>query len=883
VLALCYRDQEWSEGVIGDLREEYEAIAVRQGMRAARRWHWGQALRLTGRRLAGQTSPPRVRRGGTDLTEPREQGRRLSGLQRDVAYAVRSLARRPALTLVMIGALAVGLAANATIFTVLDAIVLRPFRFAGVDRYVAVASRAPTEFFGNSSVAAGDYLEWTEQATTVTDFAGYRWWEPNLTGHDEPEQLPGFHVSPSFFRALGVAAFRGRTFTDEDALPSAGRRVVMSHRLWVRRFASDPAIVGQTLRLDGEEYEVVGVAPEGFRIPMSADLWGALQLDAASRSERRNGSLSVIARLVDGATVQAAQAEMSTIVARQREQHPETNGQRSVTVKTFTEGMKDPGGEQIVGIWQVASLLLLFVACANVLNLLLARGVERQQEFAVRLALGASRGRIVRQVLLEGAILAGIAIACSIPLAWLGVRAQQLALPASIIRFVPGWEYLHLAPRTLLVTAVLAALATLLFSVAPALQASRGVVADALRQGGRTMTSGRRRSWGRAIVASAQIALTLALLTGAAVGIGAAYNVTRGALGFDPSNVLIARLLLPNKPYDDKTKRLQFIETVLDRMRAVPAVQLAGVTSAPPYGKMNTVRPFYPEGATLLPAEVKNVDLRRVTSDYLRSVRIPLVRGRELAESDVESTNQVAVVSQTLAQRYWPGVDPLQQRFRLAENGPWMTVVGVVGDVTHDWFLNQRNNPTVYRPATQDPPYNLTFVVRSAGDPMSLAGDLRRAIDAADPNQPIRELLSMQEMLDQSAAGLHYGAKMLSTIGGIALLLALMGIYSLMSYLASRRTQEIGVRMAFGATRRDVVGLTLRQAARITIAGLVVGIGLSIALSQAMQALMFGAVTANLMLPFGLAALLAAAALGASYLPARRAAALDPTVALRAE
>jgi putative ABC transport system permease protein len=373
------------------------------------------------------------------------------------------------------------------------------------------------------------------------------------------------------------------------------------------------------------------------------------------------------------------------------------------------------------------------------------------------------------------------------------------------------------------------------------------------------------------------------LLTGAAVGIGAAYNVTRGALGFDPSNVLIARLLLPNKPYDDKIKRLQFIDTVLDRMRAVPAVQLAGVTSAPPYGKMNTVRPFYPEGATLLPAEVKNVDLRRVTPDYLRSVRIPLVRGRELAESDVESTNQVAVVSQTLAQRYWPGVDPLQQRFRLAENGPWMTVVGVVGDVTHDWFLNQRNNPTVYRPATQDPPYNLTFVVRSAGDPMSLAGDLRRAIDAADPNQPIRELLSMQEMLDQSAAGLHYGAKMLSTIGGIALLLALMGIYSLMSYLASRRTQEIGVRMAFGATRRDVVGLTLRQAARITIAGLVVGIGLSIALSQAMQALMFGAVTANLMLPFGLAALLAAAALGASYLPARRAAALDPTVALRAE
>jgi putative ABC transport system permease protein len=291
---------------------------------------------------------------------------------------------------------------------------------------------------------------------------------------------------------------------------------------------------------------------------------------------------------------------------------------------------------------------------------------------------------------------------------------------------------------------------------------------------------------------------------------------------------------------------------------------------------------LYPEGVTLQPAEVRNVDVRRVTPEYLEVMRIPLLKGRGLLESDVESTDQVALVSQQLAERYWPGADALLQRFRLADNGPWITVVGVVGDVTHDWFLNQRN-PTVYRAVRQDPPYNVSVMVRTAGDPMSLAGDLRRAIGAADPNQPIRELLSMQELVDIRASGLRYAARTLSVIGGIALLLALMGIYSLMSYLASRRTQEIGVRMAFGATRGDVVRLTLRQAATITSVGLLAGLGLAYALSAAMQAVMFGAVVSNVLLPLALATVLAIAALGASYLPARRAARLDPTVALRSE
>lgn len=882
LLALGYRDRDWADAVVGDLREEFETLAGRHGAAAARRWHWAQALRLSGRRVLGGTPSPTSRRTPMQIGEPRDQGSRFTGIQRDIAYALRALLHRPALTFVMIGALALGLAANAAIFTVLDALVLRPFRFSAVDRLVVAASVKGTEFFDASSVSAADYLEWVEQAKAVTGFTAVQWWEPNLTGHDEPEQLAGFLVTPGFFHTLDVNAIRGRTFVDADGVAGSARRVVISHKLWTRRFAQDPSIVGQTLRLDGEPYEVVGIAPPGFQIPMGADIWCSLAFSDTARTDRTTQNLSVIARLADGADIQSARAELATIVARQREAHPDTNAKRDVTVRTFAAGMGDAGAEQIIAVWQAAALLLLLVACANVLNLLLARGLERQQEFAVRLALGASRGRIVRQLLLEGAMLAGVAVLCAIPLAWLGVKLQQQALPASLIRFVPGWEYVRLEPRALIVAAGLAALATMIFSLAPAAQAARSVVADTLRQGSRTTTAGRRRSWGRATVASAQIALTLALLTGSGLAIGAAYRATRGTLGFDASQVLTARLVLPNNPYDDKVKRTQLLETVLRRLKAVPAVQEAGATSALPYGHQNVRRSFYPEGVTLLPAEAKYVDLRRITPNYLDVMRVPLLQGRPFSTTDTDATQAVALVSRNLAERYWPGADPLQRRFRFAENDPWLTVVGVVGDVQHDWFLDQRN-PTVYRPAEQEPPYNVAFVVRTAGDPVSLAGDLRRAITAADPNQPIRELMTMQEVVDEGATGLHYAAQTLSVIGGIALLLALMGIYSLMSYLASRRTQEIGVRMAFGATRGDVVRLTLRQAAGITIAGLVAGVALAFGLSWAMQSLMFGAVTSSLSLPFALAALLAVAALAASYLPARRAAGLDPTVALRAE
>lgn len=878
LLAACYRDRDWAEAILGDLREEYAIVARRLGPAAARRWHWGQTLRLAGRRLTGG-APARPVRRSAGPGEPREQGRRWTGLQRDVAYAARALVRRPALTLTMIGALALGLAANATIFTVADALVLRPFRFPTVDRLVYVGSVGGPELFDR--VSPGDFLDWHEQATTIDGLAALQMWEPNFVGRDEPEQLPGFRVSGAYFDTMGLQAATGRLLAPDDETPGHAHRVVIGHALWQRRFAGSPAAVGGAMRLDGELYEIVGVAPEGFRVPYGAEVWSPLVLGEAARADRRTKQLMVIGRLATGVRLDAAGAELRTLAARQRERYPATNAKREAVVKTFTAGMGDPAIGGFMIVWQAAALLLLLVASANVLNLLLARGIERQQEFAVRLALGAGRGRIVRQLAIEGALLAAAGIALAVPLAWLGLALARGALPPALLRFVPGWDYLHLEPRGLAVTATLAALATVAFSLAPAAHAVRGV-GDALRSGGRTATPSRRHAWGRALVAGTQIALTLTLLTGAALAIGATYHATRGPLGFDSANVLVARLVLPMRPYAEDWRRTQFIDTVLDRLAAVPAVRTAAAISALPYGSQTLQRPLYPEGRTLRPEDVQSVDLRRATPGYFDVLRIPLLQGRALRSSDGPASEAVALVSRSLADRYWPGADPLNRRVRLAEDGPWITVVGVVGDVVHDWYLSQRN-PTIYRPAAQEPPYIVNLVARTAGDPLATATDLRRAIAAADPAQPVRELLTMSQVVDQRAAGLRFAADTLGVMGAVSLVLALVGIYSLMSYSISRRTREMGVRMAFGATPADVARLSLRQAAVIAGVGTAAGLAPAIAIGRGMQALMSGAVAASPLVPLALAVALGAAALAASYAPARRAARQDPTVALRSE
>jgi predicted permease len=647
-------------------------------------------------------------------------------------------------------------------------------------------------------------------------------------------------------------------------------------------FSADPSVIGRSLRVDGEPFEVVGVAPPGFAIPEGAQLWAPLAYSSEEWANRRSRYLVSIARLRDDVTLADAQAEIGAIAERQRREFPDTNARVPNTVVTFTDGMQDAGARMFIGLIVLASVLLLLIACANIANLLLARGSERAQEFGVRIAMGGSRARLARQLVMEAALLTTVAILLAIPLASIGLAVTRSAIPASLIRFVPGWAYLEISPTLFLSTAAIGAVATALFAVIPALHTVRSDVAIALRQSGRTITPGRQRYWVRNALAASQVALTLILLFGSGLMLSGVDRAVNGEMGFDKRGVVFARVMLPERPYADAERRRQFAAGVLERVRAIPAVSNAAVISNLPYSGGNVSRLLFPEGVTLRESEARYVDFRRATPDYFTTMRIPLVAGRGLTTADREGTEAVAVVSQSLADRYWPNGDAIGRRFRVATDGEPITVVGIVGDVLHDWF-QQRRAPTVYRPLAQDAPFAQAIVVRTVGDPLGVAGDLRRAVAALDGDQPIMTLQTMENLIRERTAGITYIAGMIAVVAGIALVLALMGLYSLMSYLVSRRTQELGVRLALGATKWQIVALTTRRGLYITLAGVLGGAVIAAMTGRLMESALYGIIAVNAWhLPMFTAVVAAVSAL-ASYLPARRTARLDPTTALRSE
>ena len=882
LLAATVVDEAWRNSILGDLREEFAVTEKMRGTASARRWYWSQVF-LIGTRgvtagLGRQRSPGALLRSA-EIETRAGWG---AGLSRDFRHAWRTLGRRPGTSTVVIVTLAVALATNSTSYAILDALVLRPFRFDGVDRIVMVTEHDGTGLADNESASPGDFRDWRHESRAIAQFSAAEWWDANLSGVDTPEQLAGFKVTSEFFEALGSPPILGRAFLRDEETPGSHRRAVLGHALWSRLFASDPAIIGRPIRLDGEPYEVVGVAPPGFAIPLGAQVWAPLAYSSEEWDNRRHRHLIAVGRLADGRSLSDARAELGAIEERLRGEYPETNAKVSHTVVPFNIGMRDPGSGPFVATMQVASVLLLLIACANIANLLLARGGERSQEFAMRLALGASRRRLVWQLMIEAALLTSIAVLVAMPLTWAGLGLTRASIPAAIIRFVPGWDFMTVSPAVFWATAALGALATMVFALLPAWQTVRPDVADTLRHGSRSTTAPRRRQWLRNTLAAAQVAITLALLFGSGLMLTAADGAVSGTFGFDRTNLLVSRVILPERPYADPERRRQFMNGVLDRLRTIPAVSAASMVSNLPYAGSNSFREFWLDGVTLQPGEMRYVDYRRATPEYFATMRIPLLAGRVFNEGDREGMTAVALVSRSVATKYWNDKDPIGRQFRLARDGPPITVVGVVGDVLHDWF-QQRRAPKVYRPLAQDAPFSHAFVVRTIGDPMNLAGDLRRAVNALDPDLPLLTLQSMEDQIEEFANGITFLARAVTVVALIALLLAVMGLYSLMAFMVGRRTRELGVRIALGATHRQVIWLTTRQGLRITAAGLVVGAAAAVTIGRLMESTLFGVVSSDVWQLAALAALVAAVSLIASYIPARRTASLDPTVALRAE
>ncbi len=728
-------------------------------------------------------------------------------------------------------------------------------------------------------MSPADFVDFQRDARAA-DLVALDWWDATIAGQTEPERLQGFKVSPAFFEALGVGVAMGRGFLAEEAQPGRDRVAVISDALWKRRFAADPQLVGRTVTLEGEPHLIVGIAPPKFDYPNGSQIWAPLAFtpdDLASRQRRR---LSVIGRLRDGASPAQAQAEIAATAARLAQQYPTTNRGWTVNTMPLAASVVDVGAAAFLVVQQVATLLVLLLACVNVANLLIVRAADRSKELALRVALGASRWRVVRLLVLESLTLAIIGALGAIPLAWAALQACRAAMPPNIARFIRGWEEVDVDLRVVGGLAVLAVVSTVAFGLLPALRASRVSLNDALKTGGRTGGGGRHRLRNTMVVV--EVALALTLLVAAGLSVRGTTTVLFRDDGYDPDGVMTMRVSLLGTRYETPDKRRVFFESLLDDARGVLGIEGVALANVAPASMRNASQTVEIEGHPVTDASTRrSADFRVTTPGYFQTLRIRLTAGRDFGRGDTYDSQPVAIVSDTMARRYWPKEDPIGRRFSV--EGPddsWITVVGVARDVHHTWFMNAMA-PTFYVPFAQAPLGDMVVMLRSTGDPSPLAAVGRRLVLTRDAGQPVYEVRSLRQVRSEGAVGLMFAATFMGVFGLVGLLLAGVGIYAIMAYAVRQRTHEIGVRRALGARPREVLATTLGRGLRLTAIGLLVGLAGAYGLGSLMERTMFGSIQVDALTFVVFTAVLAAAAIAASIVPARRALRVDPLIALR--
>jgi putative ABC transport system permease protein len=871
-----------ADAILGDLYEEHQARLAGSPLRA-HAWYCAHAFRIGVRAIANDVMrrvTPRTAPPPSPSTPAGDSLMRTLGLE--TRHAARSILKRPALSAIVVLTLALGLGANAAIFGIIDALVLRPFTIPDVDRIALVANLRPGESEPQQSISPADFFDLRDQLDSFAHLAAFDYWDANLVGRDEPERVPGFQVSSDFFAVLGVQPALGRPFLRSEETVGNHRRVMLGHGLWQRRFASDPTIVGRAIEIDGHPHEVVGVAPPGFEFPMAAQIWSPLAFTAEQAAGRRNRYLSVIGRLAPGRSLDDAKVQAAVVSERLARQYPETNKGYGGYVYTLPQGMMDVGLGPVLSMWQASAGFVLLIACANVASLLLARGAERQREMAVRLAMGASRWRVVREMLIESVLLALIAVPTALAFAWLTLAIVRGAMPERIVRFVAGWQMLGVTGRLALFTGLMALATAVVFGLVPALQASRPRLAESLKEGGRTSSAGGKRTRLRRGLVVAEIALALPLLVASGLSALTVHRFLNGPQGYSPDGVLSMSMVLNDRDYADAPARRRFAVDLVERLQATPGVTAVAAANIVPGVPNNSGRSIEIDGRPNPdPLNPPQVDFRATTPGLFATLGIPVFSGRGFTDADRQETQPVAIVSQSLARQYWPSDDPIGRRIRIV-NGEWLTVVGVCGDVIHNWF-NRRNYPTLYLPFDQSPAGSLSVLVKTSGDAASVAGPARAAVRAVDPSQPVFDVMSLRTRLHERTIGLQYIAGIMVVFGGLALVLSVVGIYGVMAYMVTQRTHEIGVRIALGATRRDVMRLTVGQTGRLTAVGVALGLVLSVGLMRLIEAGLLGVTSGDPRLTAAFAAVLVLAALTAGYLPARRATSIDPMVALREE
>ncbi len=807
-------------------------------------------------------------------------------LGQDFRFAVRMLRKSPGFALFAAIALALGLGANAAIFSVVDAVLLRPLPFGHADRLVEVWEDASHMGFPQATPAPANFADWKLRNHVFADMAALKGDLYALTGGGTPEQLEGSPVTANLFPLLGVSPILGRDFTAEEDQPGGPRVVMIGYGLWERRFGADRGIIGRGIWLNNQKYVVVGVMPRGITFPEKSQIWVPLALGPREWADRGSHYLRVFARLKPGVTLVEARGEMAGLAAQLAREYPATNTKLGAVVVDLRDQLV---GNLKPAIWAVAAGVgcVLLIACANLAGLLLARAAGREREFAVRVALGAGRTRLVRQALIESLLLAGLGGGAGILVAMLALPFLRQMVPATL----NAWSQLRIGWPLLGFILLASALAAILFGTLPALILSRPNLGTALRQGGRVAGRGSTRA--RRILIVSEVALAAVLLVGTGLLTRTLWTLAHVPLGFRPEGVMTMRTALPISPdsaYRSFPARTEFYQRVLDRVTAIPGVISAGYTTFLPLTNAGGTSGLIVEGAAPPPPGQSNdANHRVVSADYFRTMGVRLDAGRFFRDSDGPEAPPVAIVNEAMARRYWPGENPIGRRFHLGRSveNIWFTIVGVVEDV-RQMGLDVNGRAEMYFPYTQPggvvgytTPRDLAVLVK--GEPLAYAKSLEAAVWEVDRNQPIANVMPMEDLIADKLLSRQVAVQLLAAFAGLALLLAALGLYGLLAYTVSERRREIGVRMALGARPQQVSLAVLSEGLQLVGAGLILGLAGSWFAMKALKAILYGVAATDAWVLGGSTLVLLLVGLTASYLPARRAAAIDPMTALRHE
>ncbi len=810
----------------------------------------------------------------------------------DIKYSFRMLAKNIGFTIVAVLALALGTGANTAIFSIVNGVLLHPLPYGEPDKVMMVWVNNLKTGKNQQPISVPDFEDYRKQSQAFDQLAAFSYQDFNLIGEGEPEHLTGSIVTANFFSTLGVTPIHGRVFLPEEDQPGANRVVILSHGLWQRRFASDPDIVGKSILLNDAPFVIVGITPANFRAPEKKDeIWVPLSMDGGDAirvpsvvapdtiNKRSSRFLLGIGRLKPGFSREQAQKEMETIAGRLEEQYKDTNTSVSLQVV--------PIEQHLIGDIRPALLILLaavgfvlLIACANVANLLLARATARQKEFSIRTALGATRFRLIRQLMTESLILGLIGGILGLLIAFSGIRLLKAINPANI----PRLDEIGIDIKVLGFTILISILTGIIFGLIPAIQASSPDLNETLKEGARGSTGGIRRNRLRSIFVIIEVSLATVLLIGAGLMIKSFLSLQNVDPGFNPNDVLTMRITLPQSKYSEDQQVRDFFGQVLDRVKALPGVQSAGAAIMLPLSEDKATLRFTIDGRPpATPNERLLANYRSISPDYFRAIGISLKSGRVFTDQDNERSPGVVILNETMAKTYWPEGDALGKHLTIPSSGNnSREIVGIVGDVKHSG-LDTESGTEMYVPYLQTPWPFMSLVVRTSSPPTSLARSVRDQVYAVDSNQPVYEIKTMQEMVSDSISQPRLYTVLLGTFSAVALLLAAIGIYGVMSYSVNQRKHEIGIRMALGATRGNILKLIVGQGMILALIGLGLGVGAAVVLTRLMESLLFGVSARDLMIFISIPVLLAFVAFLACYVPARRATKVDPMVALRYE